>query len=109
MSSTKKASPSPRPASNWPGFAAAAAADAADAADALGAAAAVAAVAAVAAGQLDVAAPAKAERVPTTSKDMKCYGRVMLDPAHSALVTACFGKADAAAAADNVDKHRRAS
>ena len=101
MSSTKKASRSHRPASNWPGGAAAVAADAADA---LGVAAAAAAVAAVAAGPLDVAAPAKAEHVPTTSKDMNCYGRVMLDPAHSALVMA-----QAAAVANNVDKHRRAS
>jgi hypothetical protein len=44
------------------------------------------------------------EYVPTTSKDMNCYGRVMLDPAHSALVMA-----QAAAVANNVDKHRRAS
>jgi len=44
------------------------------------------------------------EHVPTTSKDMSCYGRVMLDPAHSALVMA-----QAAAVANNVDKHRRAS
>jgi hypothetical protein len=59
MSSTKKASRSHSLASNWLGGAAAVAADA-DAADALGVAAAAAAVAAVAAGQLDVAAPAKA-------------------------------------------------
>jgi hypothetical protein len=44
------------------------------------------------------------EHVPTTSKDMNCYGRVMLDPAHSALVMA-----QAAAVANNVDKRRRAS
>jgi hypothetical protein len=44
------------------------------------------------------------EHVPTTSKDMNCYGRVMLDPAHSALVMA-----QAAVVASNVDKHRRAS
>ena len=43
------------------------------------------------------------EHVPTTSKDMNCYGRVMLDPAHSAFVMAL-----AAAAADNVDKYRHA-
>jgi hypothetical protein len=65
---------------------------------------AAAAVAAVAAGQLDVAAPAKAEARSTTSKDMNCYGRVMLDPAHSA-----FFAALAAGAANNVDKRRRAS
>jgi hypothetical protein len=44
------------------------------------------------------------EHVPTTSKDMNCYGRVMLDPAHSALVMA-----KATTVANNVDKHRRAS
>ena len=44
------------------------------------------------------------KHAPTTSKDMSCYGRVMLDPAHSALVMA-----KATAAANNVDKHRRAS
>jgi hypothetical protein len=44
------------------------------------------------------------EHVPTTSKDMNCCGRVMLDPAHSALVMA-----QAAALANNVDKHRGAS
>jgi hypothetical protein len=43
-----------------------------------------------------------ASHVPTTSKDMNCYGRVMLDPAYSALLMAV-------AVADNVDKHRRAS
>jgi len=43
------------------------------------------------------------EHVPTTSKDMNCYGRVMLDPARSALVMAL-----AAAAANNVDKYRHA-
>ena len=57
-SSIRKIPRSLRLASNWLGGDAAAAADAADA---LGAAAAAAAVAAVAAGQLDVAAPAKAE------------------------------------------------
>jgi hypothetical protein len=44
------------------------------------------------------------EHVPTTSKDMNCYGRVMLDPAHSAL-----DMAQAAAVANNVDNHRPAS
>jgi hypothetical protein len=44
------------------------------------------------------------DHVPTTSKDMNCYGRVMLDPAYSALVMA-----QVAAVANNVDKHRRAS
>jgi hypothetical protein len=44
------------------------------------------------------------EHVPTTSKDMNCYGRVMLDPAYSALLMA-----EAVAGAHNVDKHRRAS
>jgi hypothetical protein len=44
------------------------------------------------------------EHVPTTSKDMNCFGRVMLDPAHSALVMA-----QAAAVANSVDKLRRAS
>ena len=43
------------------------------------------------------------EHVPTTSKDMSCYGRVMLDPAHFALVMA-----EAAAEANNVDKGRHA-
>jgi hypothetical protein len=48
------------------------------------------------------------EHVPTTSKDMNCYGRVTLDPAHSALgMLLRYGQA--AAVADNVDKHRRAS
>ena len=28
------------------------------------------------------------EHVPITSKDMKCYGRVMLDPAYFALIAA---------------------
>jgi hypothetical protein len=102
MSSIRKASRSHSLASNWPGGAAAAAADAADA---LGVAAAAAAVAAVAASRLDVAAPAKAgTHVPTTSKDMNCYGRVMLDPAYSALLMA-----EAVAVAHNVDKRRRAS
>ena len=44
------------------------------------------------------------EHVPTTSKDMNCYGRVMLDPAYSALLMA-----QAVAVAHNVDKHWRAS
>jgi hypothetical protein len=44
------------------------------------------------------------EHVPTTSKDMNCYGRVMLDPAYSALFMA-----QAVAVAQNVDKHWRAS
>jgi hypothetical protein len=43
------------------------------------------------------------DHVPTTSKDISCYGRVMLDPAHSAFVMAL-----AAAAANNVDKYRHA-
>ena len=44
------------------------------------------------------------EHVPTTSKDTNCYGRVMLDPAYSALLMA-----EAVAVAHNVDKRRRAS
>src|ERR1700733_11819449 len=82
MSSTRKASRSHRPASNWPGGDAAAAADAAVA---LGAAAADAAVAAVAAGQLDVAAPAKAG---TRSDHVK--RNELLWPGHALTRLFCF-------------------
>jgi hypothetical protein len=43
------------------------------------------------------------ERVPTTSIDMSCHGRVLLDPASFAFVIAL-----AARAANNVDKDRYA-
>jgi hypothetical protein len=49
------------------------------------------------------------EHVPTTSKDMNCYGRVMLDPAHCALGMLLWLWPQAAAVTNNVDKHRRAS
>ena len=44
------------------------------------------------------------DHVPTTSKDISCYGRVMLDPAHFALVMTL-----AAGAANYVDKRGFAS
>ena len=44
------------------------------------------------------------EHVPTTSKDMNRYGRVLLDPARFAFVVT-----PAAEAAKHVDKGRRAS
>jgi hypothetical protein len=43
------------------------------------------------------------DRVPTRSIDISCYGRVLLDPAHSAFVMTL-----AAGAANNVDKRRHA-
>ena len=105
--STRKTLRSPRPASNWLGGDAAAAADAADA---LGAAAAAAAVAVVAAGQLDVAAPAKAESRSTTFIDISFRGRVLLDPAPFAFfLRPAFLAALAAGAVNNVDNGRRAS
>lgn len=44
------------------------------------------------------------DHVPTTLIDIRCYGRVLLDPAYSAFVITL-----AAGAASNVDKHRHAS
>ena len=44
--------------------------------------------------------------VPTTSIDISCHGRVLLDPAHFAFFAAC---ARAAGAVNSVDKRRRAS
>ena len=85
----------------------AAAADA-DAAAVPGEAVADAAVVAAAASQLDVAAPAKAEHVPTTFIDINCHGRVLLDPAYFAFLRPAFVVALAAAAANNVDKYRHA-
>jgi hypothetical protein len=48
------------------------------------------------------------QHVPTTSKDMNCYGRVLLDPAYFALFAAGILASLAAAAANNVDKDRHA-
>jgi hypothetical protein len=48
------------------------------------------------------------EHVPTTSKDMNCYGRVLLDPAYFALLRPAFLASLAAVAANNVDKGRHA-
>jgi len=47
------------------------------------------------------------KHVPTTFKDISCYGRVLLDPARSALLAACLA-CGAAAGANNVDKRRYA-
>jgi hypothetical protein len=47
--------------------------------------------------------------VPTTSIDISCHGRVLLDPAHFAFFTAAFLAALATGAVNNVDKGRRAS
>jgi hypothetical protein len=48
------------------------------------------------------------DRVPTTLIDTSCRGRVLLDPAHFAFLAAIFFAPLAAAAANNVDKGRRA-
>jgi hypothetical protein len=47
------------------------------------------------------------DHVPTTSIGISCYGRVLLDPAHSAFLAACLS-CNAAGAANNVDKGRHA-
>jgi len=47
------------------------------------------------------------DHVPTTFKDISCYGRVLLDPARSAFSAACLSRG-AAGVADNVDKRRYA-
>jgi hypothetical protein len=47
--------------------------------------------------------------VPTTSIDISCHGRVLLDPAHFAFLRPAFLAALAAGAVNNVDNGRRAS
>jgi len=49
------------------------------------------------------------EHVPTTSIDISCHGRVLLDPAHFALFRLRFPAVLAARAAKDVDKGRHAS
>jgi len=49
------------------------------------------------------------DHVPTTSIDISCHGRVLLDPAHFALFRLRFPAVLAARAAKDVDKRRHAS